>query len=110
MMDHERTEKELQEIFEEFQHSYKTLVDNAFTLQERTLDLARILFESSEKARGTRAMLEDLVLQASHQREGFEKLVRKSNEAYAKVLNTPTDEHHHKVEEARADLEEASRS
>ena len=110
MMDHERTEKELQEIFEEIQHSYKTLVDNVFTLQERTLDLARTLFESSEKARGTRAMLEDLVLQASHQREGFEKLVRKSNEAYAKVLNTPTDEHHHKVEEARADLAEASRS
>ncbi len=55
-------------------------------------------------------MLEDLALQASHQREEFEKLVRKSNEAYAKVLNTPTDEHHHKVEEARADLEEASRS
>jgi hypothetical protein len=32
MMDHERTEKELQEIFEEIQHSYKTLVDNVFTL------------------------------------------------------------------------------
>ncbi len=110
MMDHERTEKELQEIFEEIQHSYKTLVDNAFTLQERTLDLARSLFESSEKARGARAMLEDLALQASHQREEFEKLVRKSNEAYTKVLNTPTDEHHHKVEEAKADLEEASPS
>jgi hypothetical protein len=110
MMDHERTEKELQEIFEEIQHSYKTLVDNAFTLQERTLDLARSLFESSEKAQGTRAMLEDLALQASHQREEFEKLVRKSNEAYTKVLNTPTDEHHLKVEEAKADLEEASPS
>ena len=26
MMDHERTEKELEEIFEEIQHSYKTFV------------------------------------------------------------------------------------
>jgi hypothetical protein len=34
MMDRERTEKELQAIFVEIQHSYKTLVGNAFTLQE----------------------------------------------------------------------------
>ncbi len=104
MMDHERTEKELQEIFEEIQHSYKTLVDNAFTLQGRTLDLARTLFESSEKAQGTRATLEELALQSSNQREEFENLVRKTNEAYTKVLNTPADKHHHKVEEAKADL------
>lgn len=110
MMDHERTEKELQEIFDEIQHSYKTLVDNAFTLQKRTLDFALTLFESSEKAQGTQAMLEELALQSSNQREEFEELVRKSNEAYTKVLNTPTDEHHHKVEEAKADLEEASPS
>ena len=47
MMDYERTEKELQQIFEEIQHSYKTLADNVFTLQEETLGLARTLFESS---------------------------------------------------------------
>src|SRR5215203_3666146 len=34
MMDHERTEKELEEIFEEIQHSYKTFADDAFALQE----------------------------------------------------------------------------
>src|SRR5215211_206695 len=40
MMDHERTEKELEEIFEEIQHSYKTFADNALALQERTLQFA----------------------------------------------------------------------
>ncbi len=110
MMDHERTEKELQEIFDEIQHSYKTLVENVFALQERTLDLARALFESSEEAQGTQATLEELALYSSNQRGEFEELVRKSSEAYTKVLDTPTDKHHHKVEEARADLEEASPS
>jgi hypothetical protein len=111
MMDHERTEKELQEIFEEIQHSFKTLVDNVFTLQERTLELARTLFENSadEKSRGTQATLEELAHQSRSQREELEKLVRKSSEAYSKVLEAPSDEHH-KVEEAKADLEEASPS
>jgi hypothetical protein len=44
------------------------------------------------------------------ERERFERLARKSNEAYMKVLKGPADEHHHKVEEAKADLEEASPS
>ena len=110
MMDHERTEKELQEIFEEIQHSYKTLVENVFALQERTLDLARALLESPREVRGIQATLEELAFQSSNQKGEFEELVRKSSEAYAKVLNTPTYEHHHKVEEARADLEEASPS
>lgn len=112
MMDHERTEKALQAIFEEIQHSYQTLVDNAFTLQEQTLELARTLFESSaqEKSHRTQATLEELADQSRSQREEFEKLRRKSSEAHAKVLEAPTDEHHHKVEEAKADLEEASHS
>jgi hypothetical protein len=104
MMDHERTEKELQEIFDEIQHSYKTLVESTFALQERTLDLAWVLFESPGETQGTQATLEELALQSGKQRGEFEDLVRKSNEAYAKVLNTPTDEHHRKVEEAKADL------
>ena len=108
MMDHERTEKELEEIFEEIQHSYKILVENVFGLQERTLDLARTLLEGSGEAKGAQATLEELALQSSTQRREFEELVHKSNEAYTKALNTPTDKHHHKVEEARADLEEAS--
>jgi hypothetical protein len=44
------------------------------------------------------------------ERERFERLARKSSEAYMKVLKGPVDEHHHKVEEAKADLEEASQS
>jgi hypothetical protein len=47
MMDHERTEKELEEIFEEIQHSYKAFVDDVLALQERTLEFARELLESS---------------------------------------------------------------
>ena len=33
---------------------------------------------------------------------------RKSNEAYMKVLKGPADVHHHKIEEAKSDLEEVS--
>jgi hypothetical protein len=46
MMDHERTEKELEEIFEEIQHSYKTFADDVLALQERTLQFARDLLEN----------------------------------------------------------------
>ena len=43
MMDHERTERELQEVFEQIQRSYKALVNNAFELHEQTLELAHSL-------------------------------------------------------------------
>jgi hypothetical protein len=91
MMDQERTEKELQEIFEEIQHSYRTLVDNAFTLQEQTLELARTLFESSaqEKSHHIQAELEELANQSRSQREESEKLLRKSSEAYIKCSTLP---------------------
>jgi hypothetical protein len=46
-MDHERTEKELEEIFGEIQHSYKTFVEGTLALQERTLGFARELLEKS---------------------------------------------------------------
>ena len=64
MMDQERREKELQEIFEKIQHSYRSLVDNAFTLQEQTLELALTMFESSaqEKSPHIRGNLEELGL------------------------------------------------
>lgn len=109
MMDHERREKELQEIFEEIQHSYEILADNTLALQERTLQLARTLFESSsqEESHPTHATLEELAYQSRSQREQFETLLRKSAEAYGKVLEAPSDDHH-VVEEAKADLEEAS--
>src|SRR5215208_2363329 len=98
MMDHERTEKELEEIFEEIQHSYKTFADDAFALQERTLQFARNLLENP----GGR--------EASGMRETLENLARKADEAYRRVLKGPVDEHHHKIEEAEAELKEAGSS
>jgi hypothetical protein len=88
------------------------LVDNTLTLQEQTLELARTLFESSaqEKSHRTQATLEELANQSRSRREEFEWLLRKSSEAYTKVLEAPSEEHRHKVEEAKADLEEASPS
>lgn len=49
MMDHERTERELQEVFEEIQRSYKALVNNAFELQEHTLEVAHSLYKAQQK-------------------------------------------------------------
>ena len=111
MMDHERTEKELQEIFEEIQHSYKTFMDDVLARQERTFGFARELLENSAdpEAEGMWARLEELVDKSNGEREQFERLARKSSEAYMKVLKGPADEHH-KIEEAKADLEEASPS
>ena len=112
MMDYERTEKELEEIFEEIQHSYKTFADDAFALQERTLGFARELIENptGREAEALRDTLEELADKSRAERERFERLARKSSEAYMRVLKSPVDEHHHKVEEAKADLDEASTS
>jgi hypothetical protein len=109
MMDHERTEKELQEVFEEIQRSYKASIDNAIALQERTLELARELIGNStgQEFESAQATLEDLASQSRGQREHFEKLARKATEAYMRVLTAPSD-YHHKVEEAKSDLKEAS--
>ena len=112
MMDHERTEKELEEIFEEIQHSYKTFMDDVLALQERTFGFARELLESSSdpEAEGMWARLEELVDKSKAERERFERLARKSSEAYMKVLKKPIEEHHHKIEEAKAELEDANPS
>ena len=110
MMDHERTEKELEEIFQEIQNSYKSFAQDALALQERSLQFARALIENQQAkdAEGMRATLEELADKSKGQRERFERLWRKSSEAYMRVLKGPVDEHHHKTEEAKADLEEAS--
>ena len=50
--------------------------------------------------------MEELADKSRDERERFEKLERKSSEAYMKVLKGPTYVHHQKVEEAKADLEE----
>ena len=57
MMDHERTEKELEEIFEEIQRSYKTFADDTLALQEHTVEFARKLLEkvADQEAEGFRA-------------------------------------------------------
>ena len=111
-MDHERTEKELEEIFAEIQDSYKTFMDEALALQERTLQFAQALIENLEvqQDEGMSAALEELTDKSRDERERFERLARKSTEAYLRVLKGPVDEHHHKIEEAKADLEEASSS
>jgi hypothetical protein len=107
MMDHERTEKETQEIFEEIQRSYKTFADDALALQEHTLGFARDLLEYrvGQEVEGLRATLGELADKGRDERERFERLARKSSEAYMRVLEGPADEHHHKTEEAKADLE-----
>jgi hypothetical protein len=112
MMDHERTEKELEEIFEEIQHYYKTFADDALALQERTLQLAREVLENSagREASGMQDTLEDLAERSRGEGERFERLQRKAGEAYTRVLKGPVDEHHHKIEEAEADLKEAGSS
>ena len=112
MMDHERTEKELEEIFEEIQHSYKTFADDALALQEHTLQFARELLENPAglDASGMRDTLENLADRSRDERERFEKLAKKAGDAYTRVLKGPVDEHHHKIEEAEADLKEADSS
>ena len=111
MMDQERTSKELQEVFEEVQQSYTTLLDNVFVLQEQTLKLAWSLFENSaeNRAQNTQAILEDLARQSKSQREARETLARTSTVAFLKVLEAPYEDHSI-AEEAKTDLEEAPSS
>ena len=111
MMDQERTSKELQEVFEEVQQSYSTLLDNVFVLQEQTLKLAWSLFENSaeNRAQNTQTILEDLARQSKSQREARETLARTSTVAFLKVLEAPYEDHSI-AEEAKTDLEEAPSS
>jgi hypothetical protein len=111
MMDQERTSKELQEVFEEVQHSYSALLDDVFLLQERILKLAWNLFESSaeNQVKNTQATLEDLARQSKSQREARETLASQTTVAFMKVLEAPYEDHSI-AEEAKTDLEEASSS
>ena len=109
MMDRERTEMELQEVFQEVQQSYRASIDDVFALQKQTLEFARSLLESSAEAqtRNARATLDALAEQSRRQQETLENLARGSANAYLEVLRAPFS-HHHKVEEAMATLEETS--
>ena len=108
MMDHERTEKELEEIFEEIQHAYKTFADDALALQENTLQFARELLEhpARREASDMRDSLENLAERSRGERARFERLASQADEAYTRVLKGPVDEHHHKIKEAEAELKE----
>ena len=94
MMDRERTNWERERIFEAIRQSYRTAMDNSFALQERTLEFARRLLESSAEnqqaqAERNRAMLEDLTEQSRRQREVLEGLLRETASAYIDLLWAP---------------------
>ena len=89
MMDRERQEKDLQEVFDTTQASYRAAIENTFALQERTLEFAR-------------SLLEALAEQSRRQREAMEKLVKESAKVYESLLSAPFSHHQHhpKFEEA----------
>ena len=107
MMDRERQEKDLQEVFETAQASYRAAIENTFALQQQTLEFARSLLEAPEEALRTqvennRATLEALAEQARRQREAMEKLVGEAAKVYESLLRAPFSHHQHhpKFEEA----------
>ena len=108
MMDRERQEKDLQEVFDATQTAYLSAIENTFTLQERTLEFARTLIEASDEALRThaqnnRATLETLIEESRRHREAMENLVRESAKVYESLLRSPLSHHQHhpKFEEAR---------
>jgi hypothetical protein len=107
MMDHERQQRDLQQIFDATQASYLAAVENTFALQERTLQFARNLMESSAEtlktqADNNRATLETLTQQSEKHRKAMENLVRESSEVYESLLRSPFSHNqpHSKFKEA----------
>jgi hypothetical protein len=103
MMDRERQEKDLQEVFQTTQASYQAAIENSFALQQETLEFARRLIESPpetlrEQAENNRVTLEALVEQARRQREAMEKLVGEAAKVYESLLSTPFSHHQHHPE------------
>jgi uncharacterized protein (DUF342 family) len=108
MMDRERQEKDLQEVFGATQTAYLAAIENTFELQERTLEFARTLIEASDEALRTqaqnnRATLETLVEESRRHREAMENVVRESAKVYESFLRSPLshNQRHPKFEEAR---------
>ena len=98
MMDHERQQRDLQKIFDATQASYLAAVENTFVLQERILEFARNLMESSAEtlqtqADNNRATLETLTQHSEKHRKAMENLVRESSEVYASLLRSPFSHH-----------------
>lgn len=107
MMDRERQERDVQEVFDTSQAALWAAIENTFALQERTLEFARGLLEASAEALRTqtesnRATLEALAEESRRQREAIENLVRQSAKAYENLLRTPFShgQHHPEFEEA----------
>jgi hypothetical protein len=107
MMDHERQQRDLQKIFDATQASYLAAVENTFALQERILEFARNLMESSAEtlktqADNNRATLETLTQQSQKHRKAMENLVRESSEVYESLLRSPFSHNqpHSKFDEA----------
>ena len=108
MMDHERQERDLQEVFDATQASYRAAIENTFVLQEKTLEFARRLMEASAEALETqgennRATLDTLTEESRKHREAMEYLVRESTKVYESLLRSPYSHHqdHSKFEEAK---------
>ena len=101
MMDRERQEKDLQEVFETTQASYRAAIQNTFALQEQILEFARnLLLKASgealrDQAEHHRATLEVLAEQSRRQREAMEKLVGESAKVYESLLSAPFSHHQH---------------
>jgi uncharacterized protein (DUF342 family) len=98
MMDRERQEKDLQEVFETTQEAYRAAIENTFALQEQTLQFARNLLEAPAEALQTQAendrtTLEALVEQSRKQREAMENLVGESAKVYEGLLQAPFSHH-----------------
>ncbi len=100
MMDRERQEKDLQEVFETTQGAYRAAVENTFALQEQTLEFARNLLEAPpetlrDQAENNRVTLEALVEQSRRQREAMENLIGESAKVYESLLSAPFSHHQH---------------
>ena len=99
MMDHERQERDLQEVFNTTQASYLAAIENSFALQERTLEFARNLIAAPQEAlrtqaEHTHATLKTLTEESRRQREAMENLVRESAQVYESLLRSPFSHHH----------------
>jgi hypothetical protein len=107
MMDRERQERDVQEVFDTSKEALWATIENTFALQERTLEFAGGLIEASAEASQTqaennRATLEALAEQSRRQREAMEDLVIESAKVYESLLQTPFShgQHHPEFEEA----------
>ena len=108
MMDRERQEKDLQEVFQTTQASYQAAIENSFALQQQTLEFARSLIEAPpetfrEQAENNRVTLEALAEQSRRQREAMENLMGEATKVYQSLLSAPFSHHQHhpKFEEAK---------